>query len=224
MLEGSWGRYWVRFSSAVVCALLYLVSLLCTCDPLTAVWRKPMQRLQRYSNSFWTMTHPRQRHGARQQRDAAAGTDGDVPHHPLMSDASAPLASASASEELAPLNDLNRPDLLATAANGGSGSGSAGAGAASAKQKQKQKGGKNKANGKQKQKQKQSTSTCSSGSGGAGAGAGAAAGASSDDRVQHAHPSIDKKTRKQFTRELNMRLSHQVDRISAPAPRPLSDQ
>ena len=110
-MEGSWGRYWVCFSSAVVCALLYIVSLVCTCNPLAALWRTPMQRLQRYSNSFWTMSHP---HRARQRQDAAVGPDGDgvaaafaeaVRHHPLTSDAPA--------DEVA-LNDLNRPDLLAS--------------------------------------------------------------------------------------------------------------
>ena len=185
LMEGSWGRYWVCFSSAVVCALLYIVSLMCTCNPLAAVWRTPMQRLQRYSNSFWTMSRPHR----------AVGPDGDgaavsvARHHPLTSDAPA--------DEIA-LNDLNRPDLLAT--GGVASSAVSGAGAAS-----KQKRGK-------KSKQKQSSAS----------GAAFAAGASTDDRVQHSHPSVDKKTRRQFNRELNMRLSQQVDRISA--PRALPDQ
>ena len=181
-----------------MCALLYIVSLVCTCNPLAAVWRTPMQRLQRYSNSFWTMSHPRR--AARQRQDAAVGPDGDavadafaaaVRHHPLTSDAPADAAA---------LNDLNRPDLLATA--GGASAAESGAGAASKQKRDK------------KRKQKQSSASAS--------GAPGAAGASADDRVQHSHPSVDKKTRKQFNRELNMRLSQQVDRIAA--PRALPDQ
>ena len=89
----------------LVCALLYIMSLVlvCTCNPLATVWRRPIQRLLRYSNSFWTMSHLS---WARQRQDATVGPDGDGAAA-AAAGGHQPLTWVAPADEVA-LNDLNR--------------------------------------------------------------------------------------------------------------------